>query len=120
MKPNSETRIDEELLIRLYYHYYFVMIKTYANSGEKSVFKFHEDTGRQLCLMIQHGYLSLEELYSLFYSMVYLDKHPSRLSTKLQIINKEYHSQCLKTFYTIKVGSKDLQSYKTTARLYLD
>lgn len=33
--------MDEGLIMRLLYHYYMVMIKTYANSGDKNVFKFH-------------------------------------------------------------------------------
>jgi hypothetical protein len=112
--------MDEGLIMRLFYHYYLVMVKIYANSGEKTVFHFHEETGRQLCLMILHGYLTLEELYELFYYMVYIDKHPHELAAKLGIINRLYHHQCLRTFHTINVEKRQLQALRTTARLYLD
>ena len=52
--------LDEGLIMHLFYYYYLILIKTYGNSGDKQVTKFHEETGRQLCLMIFHGHLSLE------------------------------------------------------------
>lgn len=102
------------------FHYYAVIIKTYANTGEKHIFRFHEQTGAQLCLMIFHGYLSLEELYELFYFMVFIDKHPSSVTGMLSTINKIYHSKSLKSYYTIHVDKRRQQSLQSTARLYLD
>ncbi len=37
--------------------YYLKLIKVYANSGEKHIMRFHEQTGRQLCCMILKGHL---------------------------------------------------------------
>ena len=70
--------------------------------------------------MILHGYLSLEELYELFYYMVYIDKHPQELTSKLAVINQLYHYKCLKTCHTINVDKRRLQQLQTNARLYLD
>lgn len=52
--------------------------------------------------------------------MVFIDKHPKEITSKLSIINQLYHSKCLKTSYSINVDNKRLQSLQTTARLYLD
>ncbi len=120
IRGKSSIEMDEGLIMRLLYHYYIVIIKTYANSGEKHIFKFHEETGRQLCLMILHGYLTLEELYEVFYYVVYIDKHPKEITSRLSIINHLYHSKCLRTYYSINIEKKHLQLLQATARLYLD
>ena len=52
--------------------------------------------------------------------MVYIDKHPQELNSKLGIINRLYHHQCLQTCYTINVSARKLQSLKTATRLFLD
>ena len=70
--------------------------------------------------MILHGYLTIEELYNLFYYLVYIDKHPRQLKPKLVIINRLYHNQCLRTYYTINVEQNRLRMLRSTARLYLD
>ena len=106
--------------MRLLYHYYLTIIKQYANSGDRHVSKFHEETGRQLCLLILHGHLSLEELYELFYRMVYIEKHPNEMITRLAVINQRYHHQCLKTCYTIALDKRKLEQLHAAARLYLD
>ena len=49
--------------MRLVYHYYLILLRTNANSGEKAVMKFHNDTGRLLCFMVYSGYLNLEQLF---------------------------------------------------------
>ena len=96
------------------------MLKTYSNSGEKQVFKFHEQTGKQLCLLILHGKLHPEELFELFYFFVFIDKNPKQMKPKLEVINQRYHAQSLRTAYTINVDQYRLQNLRSTARLYLD
>lgn len=55
--------MDEGLIMRLIFHYYVVMLKSNANRSDKSVLKFHGETGRLLCYMIYFGHLNVEQLF---------------------------------------------------------
>lgn len=52
--------------------------------------------------------------------MVFIDKHPNEITSKLAIINRLYHTKSLKTRYTINIDQRRLENLQRTTRLYLD
>ena len=49
-----------------------------------------------------------------------MDKHSHSIRSNLEIINRKYHSDCLKNTYTINADKQRLKVMHTATRLYLD
>lgn len=115
------SELDLGLVMRLVFSFYLRMFKLNANQAGRQVVQFHSQTGRMLCLLIFHGYLTTEELFELLYHLVCVDKGAEGvLHQKLQLFHHRFHGLCLKHAHSIGLPRERLQAVQTTARLYLD
>lgn len=66
------------------------------------------------------SFIAVEELAQLVYQMVYIDKHPARITTHLDTIHAEYYALCLQNNYTITVPHHKLHKIKSAVCSYLE